>query len=139
MKRSITVIVVGVIVTLLLLSLGMAVVLSQSHDWRGIVTSSNESFDTWLEHFDKLMPAVILLVYLPTALVVGFLVGLFSSRHKVECAIVASCPAWTPLLFITWRTAFVGVGIAGVAVLGAGLSNWILTRTHAARHGNITS
>jgi hypothetical protein len=142
MKRSLAVILGGIVITVLLISVGMTAVLSQSSDWKGIVTSrsySNESFDTWLKHFDKLIPTVILLVYLPTALLVGFLVGSFSSRRKLSCAIVALCPAWAPLLFITWRSALMSAVIAGVAVLGAWLSKWRLARIHPARQGNITS
>ena len=127
MKRSLAVTFVGIVIASLLVSLGTWAVLSQSPAWKALVTgvpNSNESFDTWLAHFGSMVWTVVGLVYVPTALLVGLLVGLFSNRHKMSCAIAASCPAWAPPLFTTPRIAFVNAVIAGVAVLGAWLSKW---------------
>jgi hypothetical protein len=142
MKRLLAVTFGGVAFTLLVIALGTGAVLSHNPAWRAVVAglpNSNESFDAWLMHFDKMIPTVIGLVYIPTALLVGFLVGIFSRRHRMSCAIVASCPAWAPLLFIAPKTAFVSVVIAGVAVLGAWLSKWVSPRIHLGPQDNITS
>lgn len=125
MKRSLLVTFVGVVVTVLLISVGMAALLSQNTDWRAIITSRpsiNEPFGAWLKHLDRLIPTAVGLVCVPTALLVGFLVGAFSTQHKISGAVIASSPAWAPLLFITFRSALIGFLVAAAAVLGAWLS-----------------
>jgi hypothetical protein len=142
MKRLLAVTLGGVALTLLVISLGTDAVLSHSPTWRAVAAglpNSNESFDAWLMHLDKMIPTVIGLVYIPTALLVGFLVGIFSRRHRMSCAIVASCPAWAPLLLVAPKTALVSVAIAGVAVLGAWLSKWVSPRIHLKPEDKLTT
>jgi hypothetical protein len=128
MKRSLAVTFVGIVTALLLVSLGTWAALSRSPAWKALVTgvpNRNESFDIWLAHFGNMVWTVVGLVCVPTALLVGLLVGLFSNRHKTVCAIAASFPAWAPPLFASPRIAFISAVIAGVAVLGAWLPKWV--------------
>jgi hypothetical protein len=133
LKRSLAVTLIGIVVASLLVSLGTWVVLSHSPTSKAFVTGaphSSEPFDIWLAHFGNMVWTVVGLVCVPTALLVGLLVGLFSNCHKTSFAIAASFPAWAPPLFTSPRIALMSAVIAGIAVLGAWLSKWVSARIH---------
>ncbi len=122
MKRSLVVTLVGMAMTLLLLSLGMKVLVTLSPDWRALVRQVPRGHESLWVSFWHYFESVIAFVCIPTALLVGFLVGLFSSKYKLFCAVIATSPAWMPLLGMTLEGALVGMLIASTAVFGAWLS-----------------
>lgn len=120
MKRSLVVILAGLLATLLLVSLGTKAVMAFSADWRAV--GQSKGYESMLDAMMHSLRALIAFVYVPTALLVGFLVGRFSQKRPVSCAIIATCPAWILLLAVPpWGT-LTGVLIAGAGVLGAWLS-----------------
>jgi hypothetical protein len=120
MKRSLVVILAGLLTTLLLVSLGTKAVLALSANW-GVVGQS-KGFESTLDAMTQSLRALVAFVHVPTALLVGFLVGRFSQKRQISSAIIATCPAWILLLAAPpWGT-LAGVLIAGAGVLGAWLS-----------------
>jgi hypothetical protein len=141
-KRSLLIVLIGIVFTLLFTLLGTEAVLNHDRAWRTLVAgapNSGETFSASLMQLRKIIPRVVVLVYVPAGLLAGLLIGLFASRRRTICAIVASSPAWVPLLFITILTALEGIVIAGIAVLSAWFSGWITLRIHRLRRGNVTT
>jgi hypothetical protein len=122
MKRSLIVVLVGFAMTLLLTSLGTGVVLSLSPGWRAVVGNAPKGFGFMMLSLVHSIRALVAFVYLPTALLVGFWVGLFSGKRKISSAIIATGPAWVPLSAVPpWGT-LMSMFIAGAAAFGAWLS-----------------
>ncbi len=124
MKRSLVVILAGLLTTVLLVSLGTKVVLALSANWGAV--GQSKGFESMLDAMTQSLRALVAFVHVPTALVVGFLVARFSQKRQISSAIIATCPAWILLLAAPpWGT-LAGVLIAGTGVLGAWLSQRVL-------------
>src|SRR5690349_11865638 len=119
MKRTLLVILGGLLTTLLLISLGTKVVMTLSADWGAI--GQSKGYESMLDAMTQSLRALVAFVHVPTALLVGFLVGRFSQKRQISSAIIATCPAWILLLAAPpWGT-LAGVLIVGAGVLGAWL------------------
>ena len=118
MKRALLVILGGLIATIVLVSAGTEVVMILT-GWRAVVTQTPKNFDSFLEFMRNVLNALLAFVYVPTALLVGYLVGMFSPTRKIICAIIATCPAW---LLTAAAAPVIGLVITSAAVLGAWLS-----------------
>jgi uncharacterized membrane protein (Fun14 family) len=112
MKRPLVVILVGIAMTLLLMGLGTHILVTFSPDWKALashVPRGHESLWASFMHFNRDM---IAFVYVPTALLGGFFVGLFSRKHQLIYAVIATCPAWMMLAGLTLKEGVLGIGIA---------------------------
>jgi hypothetical protein len=125
MKRSVIVTLGGLVMTLLLLSLGTKVVLILSPDWRAVLGRSPSDFESLLASLRHVITTLTAFVYIPTAFLMGFLVGLFSSKHRISSAIIATCPAWILLVVVPPWGILIGLLIGSAAVFGAWLSKWV--------------
>jgi hypothetical protein len=91
-----------------------------SADWGAI--GQSKGYESMLVAMIHSLRALVAFVYVPTSLIVGFLVGLFSQKRQISSAIIATCPAWILLAAAPpWGT-LISVLIAGAGVLGAWLS-----------------
>ena len=123
MKRSLLVIVAGVVTTLLLLSLGTKLVLALSGSWG--TGGESKGYDSMLVAMTHTLGALVTFVHVPTAFLVGLLVGVFAQNHRASSAIIATSPAWIVLAVVPpWGT-MASVLIAGVGVLGVWLAKRI--------------
>lgn len=123
MKRSLVVMLAGLLTTLLLVSLGTKAVLALSANWGAV--GQSKGYESMLVAMMHSFRSLVAFVYVPTALLVGFLVGRFSQKRQISFAIIATCPAWILLAAAPpWGT-LVSVLIAAAGVLGAWLSKRI--------------
>ena len=123
MKRSLMVILAGFMSTMLLLSLGTKLVLALSANWAAV--GQSKGYDSMLAAMAHSLGALVAFVHVPTALLVGLLVGMFAQDHRISSAIIATCPAWVLLAAVPpWGT-LASVLIAGAGVLGVWLAKRI--------------
>ncbi|MGA3128418.1 MAG: hypothetical protein ABSD13_17085 [Candidatus Korobacteraceae bacterium] len=127
MKRALLVILGGLVTTVLLMSAGTEIVLILSPGWKAVVTQTSKGYDSMMISLLNSLKALVAFVYIPTALLVGYLVGLFSRKRKISSAFIATCPAWGPLVAVPpWGT-LISILIGSAAVIGA----WLSTRAGA--------
>lgn len=122
MKRSLVVILAGMVATLLLISVGIHVLDTLSPDWRALASGVPRPHESLWASFTHNYENIFAFVCVPTALLVGFLVGLLCSEYKVLFGVIATSPAWVPLLSIGWEGVFGGALMASAAAFGAWLS-----------------
>ena len=91
MARTVVVAIAGALLTLLLLSFGTYVAVKNTSSGRMVSGQSQMPADPW-KAIEGFHDVAMIYVVVPTALVVGFLVGVFAKRYALLAAAVATSP-----------------------------------------------
>jgi len=118
MARTLIVALAGVILALVLVSLGTYAVVRNTPAGRAISGQSSMPADTW-KAVESSYYLFVFGVALPAVLIVGFLVGLLSKRYQLIAAPLATSPvsvmASGLVLGGVWATVILALGATGAA------------------------
>jgi hypothetical protein len=90
-----------------------------------VLTGHSQEWETLASAYYQLL----LYVYAPTVITVGFLVGLFANRFPLAVAVLATSPASVLIFaFTTGRYALMGGGLTLSAMGAAYLATWWKSR-----------
>lgn len=127
MRRTVVVTIAGVMLSLLLVGVGTFVVLRTTTPGK-IVSGQAPMAQDALGAIDAWYFTIILYVALPTVLLVGLLVGIFTHQYQWLAAAVATSPIWVVSFGWTLQDALVSTCLALSSIGAAHLARRFLRR-----------